>query len=128
MEGQNRGPSSLSEVQKVWPEYLALLEQKVSKTVFHQLENVMLKDLKGAELYVSVSNVFAVNIVEENKLELAELLKEVVGKHFRFNCVVERSNTVSTESESPYERFKKVQQKDPHLKTIVELFGAEIEY
>lgn len=128
MEGQNRGPSSVSEVQKVWPEYLALLEQKVSKTVFHQLENVMLKDLKGAELYVSVSNVFAVNIVEENKLELAELLKEVVGKHFRFNCVVERSNTVSTESESPYERFKKVQQKDPHLKTIVELFGAEVEY
>ena len=127
-EDNKRGPSDVSEVQKVWPEFLALLEQRVSKTIFHQLENVRLKDLKGAELFISVSNVFAVNIVEENKQELAELLKEIVGRHFRFNCVVERSKTVSTESQSPYERFKKVQQKDPHLKTIVELFGAEVEY
>ncbi|MEX2463573.1 MAG: DNA polymerase III subunit gamma/tau, partial [Balneolaceae bacterium] len=111
-----------------WPEYLTILEQKVSKTIYHQIENVQLKDLNGTELILSVNNVFAVNIVEENKNELSELLKEVVGIHIRFKCVVERQKTDKSESTSPYERFKEVQKKDPHLSTIVELFGAEVEY
>ena len=32
------------------------------------------------------------------------------------------------ESYDPYSRFRELQKKDPVLRTIVELFGAELEY
>ncbi len=118
----------ISDVEDQWSHYLTLLEQRVSKTIFHQMESVQLKNLKGTELILSVSNVFAVNIVEENKMVLSEVLKEVMGIHLRLKCVVERQNSETEESLSPYERFKQIQKKDPQLGAIVELFGAEMEY
>lgn len=118
----------ISDVEKIWTEYLILLEQRVSKTIFHQMEGVQLKNLKGTELILSVNNVFAVDIVEENKMALSEVLKEVMGIHLRLKCVVERKNSETEETLSPYERFKQIQKKDPQLGNIVELFGAEMEY
>jgi len=118
----------ISDIEEKWNQYLSLLEQRVSKTIFHQVESVQLKDLKGTELILSVNNVFAVNIVEENKMALSEVLKEVMGIHLRLKCVVERKSKDSDEILSPYEQFKQIQKKDPKLRTIVELFGAEMEY
>lgn len=118
----------LDEIEVGWPEFLELIKENGSKTLFHQLENVKLKKLKGSELTISVNNMFASNLVEENKILLSSLLKEAVGIHIRLNCVVERQNSVSADSLSPYEQFRELQKKDPHLKTIVELFGAELEY
>lgn len=118
----------LSDVEDQWSNYLTILEQRVSKTIYHQMESVQLKNLKGTELILSVNNVFAVNIVEENKMALSEVLKEVMGIHLRLKCVVERQNSEPDESLSPYERFKQIQKKDPQLGNIVELFGAEMEY
>ncbi len=118
----------ISDVEDKWGHYLTLLEQRVSKTIYHQMESVQLKNLKGTELILSVSNVFAVNIVEENKMALSEVLKEVMGIHLRLKCVVERQNSEKDDSLSPYERFKQIQKKDPQLGAIVDLFGAEMEY
>ena len=118
----------ISDVENKWSDYLVLLEKRVSKTIYHQMENVQLKQLKGTELILSVNNAFAVNIVEENKMALSEVLKEVMGIHLRLKCVVERQKSEAEESVSPYERFKQIQKKDPQLGTIVELFGAEMEY
>jgi len=118
----------ISDVEDKWGVYMTLLEKRVSKTIYHQMENVQLKDLKGTELFLSVNNVFAVNIVEENKMVLSEVLKEVMGIHLRLKCVVEREQSETEESVSPYERFKQIQKKDPKLGAIVELFGAEMEY
>ncbi len=118
----------LEEIEAAWPAFLNLINKNGTKTLFHQLENVKLKKLKGSELTISVNNMFALNLVEENKGLLSALLKETVGIHIRLNCVVERQHTVSAGSLSPYEQFRELQKKDPHLKTIVELFGAELEY
>lgn len=118
----------ISDVEDKWSNYLILLEKRVSKTIFHQMENVQLKNLKGTELILSVNNAFAVNVVEENKMALSEVLKEVMGIHLRLKCVVERQGSETEESLSPYERFKQIQKKDPQLGAIVELFGAEMEY
>lgn len=118
----------ISDVENRWAEYLTLLEQRVSKTIYHQMESVQLKNLKGTELILSVNNVFAVDIVEENKMALSEVLKEVMGIHLRLKCVVERQTGAAEETMSPYERFKQIQKKDPQLGAIVELFGAEMEY
>jgi DNA polymerase III subunit gamma/tau len=118
----------LEDIEAVWPEFLELISIKGSKTLFHQFENVKLKKLKGSELTISANNMFASNLVEENKNLISSLLKEAIGIQFRLNCVVERQNAVSADSLNPYEQFRDLQKKDPHLKTIVELFGAELEY
>jgi DNA polymerase III subunit gamma/tau len=120
--------NKLEDIEAVWPEFLELISIKGSKTLFHQFENVKLKKLKGSELTISANNMFASNLVEENKNLLSSLLKETIGIQFRLNCVVERQNAVSADSLNPYEQFRELQKKDPHLKTIVELFGAELEY
>lgn len=118
----------LDDIEDKWPGFLDFTKKNSTKTLFHQLENVKLKKLKGSELTISVNNMFALNLIEENKNLLSSLLKETIGIHIRLNCVVERGNSVSAESLSPYEQFRELQKKDPHLKTIVELFGAELEY
>lgn len=119
---------NLEEVEANWSDYLALLNQSVSKMLFHQMEHVKLKELRGNELILSVYNPFAATMVEENRTELAALLKTVIGIHLRFRCVEEREVSANPQSLSPYERFRDIQKKDPHLKTIVELFGAEVQY
>ncbi|TVQ65320.1 MAG: DNA polymerase III subunit gamma/tau [Balneolaceae bacterium] len=119
---------SLEEVEVLWKDYLSLLERSVSKMLFHQMEDVRLKELRGNELVLSVHDPFAANMVEENKLELASLLKSIIGIQVRFRCLEERKESVGSQAMSPYDRFREIQKNDPHLKTIVELFGAELQY
>lgn len=120
--------NGLEDIEKYWDQFLDLLRDNSSKTLFHQFENVRLKALKGTELVLSVNTVFAMNLVEENGQTLSNLLKQITGIHIRFKCVVERGNKESSRTLSPYDRFRELQKKDAHLRTIVELFGAELEY
>jgi DNA polymerase-3 subunit gamma/tau len=77
---------------------------------------------------VAADNEFAVNLLSENQQLLSSIFKQVTGTFLRLQCVVERDQQKEKETLSPYEQFKEIQKKDPHLKTIVELFGAELEY
>ncbi len=120
--------NGIEDIENCWDQFLDLLKENGTKTLFHQLENVRLKELKGTELVLSVNNVFASNIVEENGQKLSGLLKQFTGIHIRFKCVVERGNKETSRTLSPYDRFRELQKKDAHLRTIVELFGAELEY
>ena len=120
--------NGIEDIEACWDSFLELLKKNVSKTLFLQIEDVRLKELKGTELVVSVNNIFAVDVVEENKKILSALLEEVLGIHIRFKCIAEREKKKSSESLNPYERFRELQKKDAHLSTIVELFGAELEY
>ncbi len=120
--------NGIEDVEACWDRFLDRLKKNGSKTLFHQMEAVQLKTLKGTELVVSVNNMFAVNLLEEHRVFLSSLLKETVGIHNRLKCVVEREKKASAESLNPYDRFRELQKKDAHLKTIVELFGAELEY
>jgi DNA polymerase III subunit gamma/tau len=120
--------NGIEDVEECWDRFLERLKEMGSKTLYHQVESVQLKELKGTELTVSVNNSFAVNLLDENRVYLSSLLKEIVGIHIRLKCVVERQKKVSNESLNPYDRFRELQKKDSHLKTIVELFGAELEY
>ena len=83
--------------------------------------------VKGSELFLECDNQFAKKMVEEQSSDLQKKLKECVGSLLRFNVSVgeleEREKPMSV-----YERFKQIQQKDPIIRDIVEIFGAELEY
>ena len=119
--------NSVDDLQGHWPKFLELLKDEAPRMLYFQIQRVELKDLKGSQLIVTADNEFSTNLFEENQQLLSSLMKRVVGVYLRITCVIEREKK-KKESLSPYERFKEIQKKDPHLKTVVELFGAELEY
>lgn len=118
---------TLEYIQQEWPEYLDSLKGDFPMLLHLQMERVKAVKLKGSELYLECENPFAQKMLEEQKSELQKKLKECVGSLLRFNVSVgeqeEREKPMSV-----YERFKQIQQKDPIIRDIVEIFGAELEY
>jgi DNA polymerase-3 subunit gamma/tau len=96
--------------------------------LYFQMQRVEPVKLKNRELLLRCNDDFAKKMVEEHRRELAKLLEGKVGGFLQFNCVATKDNTDVKPSMSPYERFKKLQERDPQIGTLVELFGAELDY
>jgi DNA polymerase III subunit gamma/tau len=120
--------SDVQDVDAYWKLFLDSVKENAPQMLYFQILRVKIRDLKGTDLIVSADNEFASRLMEENQQMLSSMFKEVSGCFLRMKCIVERSEEKSVESLSPYERFKELQKKDPNLRTIVELFGAELEY
>ena len=77
--------------------------------------------------FLKFSDDFTAEIIESNKRDIARVLSECIGQRVQVD-----SRLVKTEAEhrsnDPFERFKKLQEKDPVLRAVVELFGAELDY
>jgi DNA polymerase-3 subunit gamma/tau len=110
-----------------WPFYLESLKGDFPMLLHLQMERMKVVKVKGSELFLECDNEFAKKMVEEQSSDLQKKLKECVGSLLRFNVSVgemeEREKPMSV-----YERFKQIQQKDPIIRDIVEIFGAELEY
>lgn len=119
---------TFDDVQAAWPGFLIKLKETCGDVLYLQIERLKVKSLQGLELYLSADNEFAVRIVEENKMTISGVLKEYTGCHVQIKCVKEREREVDESSLDPYEKFKEIQQRDPAIKKMVELFGAELEY
>ena len=118
----------LHDVKELWPAYLTKLQSQVPQMLYLQMQRVDPIDLQHKVLTLRVNDAFAQKMIEENKVMLSRTLKQVAGSHLRLKCSVQKSKKSSSETLSPYERFKRLQERDPKIKTIVELFGAELEY
>lgn len=128
LKSEAKTMQSLAEVEECWNDVLEIAQKKASKTLYLQLADVQLKDLKGTELLLSVNNPFAVNILESNKKKIGGFFKEATGAYLRIKCVMDRKGQDKNTYLSPFEKFRELQKKDKNLKTIVDLFGAEIEH
>ncbi|WP_020404217.1 DNA polymerase III subunit gamma/tau [Gracilimonas tropica] len=118
---------TLEFIQEQWPVYLESLKGDFPMLLHLQMERVKLLKLKGGELYLECDNQFAKKMVDEQAMDLQKKLKECVGSMLRFNISVGTPDP-SDKPMSVYERFKQIQQKDPIIRDIVEIFGAELEY
>ncbi len=120
--------STLEEVEDCWKTFLNKVKDEAPQMLYFQILRLQLKELRGTDLHVSADTEFAVKMVEENQQMLSSLFKECTGTFIRFSCIVENCGKKEKKVISPYERFKEIQKEDPHLRKIVELFGAELEY
>ncbi len=118
---------TLELVQEQWPVYLEALKGDFPMLLHLQMERVKVVKLKGSELYLECENLFSKKMVDEQNSELQKKLKECVGSLLRFNVSVGKQDE-RQKPMSVYERFKQIQQKDPIIRDIVEIFGAELEY
>lgn len=119
--------TGVDHLEEYWGAFKEEVKNSAPQMLYYQIMRVELKDLTGNRLTVSGDSEFATNLFDENQELLSDLMKRVVGTRIRISCVVER-NEKKKETLSPYERFKELQKKDPHLKSVVELFGAELDY
>lgn len=119
---------SLEEIEDYWDDYLDDLRQHVPQMLYFQMQRVDPIELKNGELLLRCNDDFSKKIVEENKRRLGKFLAEEIGAFLNFKCLVQKDESNAEETMSPYERFKKLQQRDPTIKKLVELFGAELDY
>lgn len=119
---------SLHEVKEAWPAYVESLRSRVQQMLYFQMQRMDPVSLKNRELTLRCSDDFAKKILEENKKRLAKVLEDEIGIFLRLKCIVQKTEKDTEESMSPYERFKALQDRDPKIKKLVELFGAELDY
>lgn len=120
--------SGINEVIDKWGDFLENLKSNSPGTLYYQMQRVEPHELNGRELTITVDNEFAQQLVDENRMLLVKTLKEELGISLQLCCIVKRNNKQTDKSLNPYERFKELQKKDPQIRTIVELFGAELDY
>ncbi len=127
---EKRAPKdvTLDEIKQQWEPYLDELRQHVPQMLYFQMQRVEPIELKNGKLLLRCNDDFAKKIVDENKRRLAKLLEDEIGAFLNFESIVQKDKSKSEESTSPYERFKKLQKRDPTIKKLVELFGAELDY
>lgn len=126
--GAIKGINGIEDVIEKWDHILGHIKNDGPRTLFFQMQRVEVQSLKGRELSVRADNEFSLKLIEENRLFLSKCLKKELGVAFRIHCTVQREKKSTKESLSPYERFKELEKRDPHIRTLVELFGAELEY
>ncbi|MEX2640805.1 MAG: DNA polymerase III subunit gamma/tau [Balneolales bacterium] len=120
-------PLYLHDVRQLWDTYLKEVYEKMEKVCYFTLQRVTLVDLDQGKLSLECQDAFTCETVEENKREFSRLFNQLTGHKLRFHATVKQT-IGTTETLDPYTRFKALQKKDPTLRTIVELFGAELEY
>jgi DNA polymerase-3 subunit gamma/tau len=127
-KGKTNKQVSLQEVKEAWPAYVELLRNRVQQMLYFQMQRMEPIKLKNRELTLRCADDFAKKILDENKKRLSKVLEEEIGVFLRMKCIVRKNEQEEEESKSPYERFKALQERDPKIKTLVELFGAELDY
>lgn len=115
-------------IKQHWDDYLNRLKSEVQQMLYFQMQRLDPVKLKNRKLILRCSNDFARQTVEENKKELGKILQQEIGIFLQLKCMVQKTEQDEEESKSPYERFKQLQERDPTIKTLVELFGAELDY
>ena len=117
----------IEDIKNAWPQFIESLNGSVSSILKMQTERALPVRLKGTELSLECDNQLAKTMLDEQAKELAGKLQECIGVTLRFNVEVSQK-TKQTTARNPYERFKEIQQKDPMVRSLVERFGAELEY
>lgn len=122
-------PVYFHEIREVWPKFLSAVEEEnaIDEVITLALKQAVPADLQSNELILECHDAFTFKIMDENRRKLGRILRNLIPKHVIITCSLNKSKD-DPESYDPYSRFKKLQEKDPVLRTIIELFGAELEY
>ncbi len=119
---------NVADLKESWNKFVKQFEDEVSQMLFLQLERMEPVDLSNRTVILRCENSFAQKLIREHRRKVTRGFSQFVGTGLQIDSKVVNSESSEERSKSPYERFKDLQNKDPKIKTIVEMFGAELEY
>jgi len=122
-----KAPVPLHLITKNWGEFLQRTQTELQATFHLIIKRTRPIDIKENTVVLEVSDDFTAEIIESNKRDIARVLSECIGQRVQVDSRLVKSEAVHR-SNDPFERFKKLQEKDPVLRAVVELFGAELDY
>ncbi|MDG5766923.1 DNA polymerase III subunit gamma/tau [Balneolales bacterium ANBcel1] len=127
-ETQAKEPSDLSEIEQIWPQYLEKVQLTAGNMVSFTLQKARPVSLESGVITLECHDSFTSDIIRDKQRRLCDTLREHFGFSVRFTSRLVEAKQRTDTIHDPYEHFSKLQKKDPKLKKIVDLFGAELEY
>lgn len=118
----------LHDIQNIWPEYLNLTKKRLEQILYFTLQRTTPVDLKDEVLIIECNDSFAYELIEERRQDYSRVLQTITGANIRIQGKLKQQTQEEQESLDPYTRFKKLQEKDTRLRSIVEIFGAELDF
>lgn len=127
---QQKRPEQLNvaDLKESWNKFVNQLEGEVPQMLHVQLERIEPVDISKRTVILRCDNTFAQKLIREHRKTISRGFSKFVGTGLQIDSKVVNDKTEKDRSKSPYERFKDLQNKDPKIRTIVEMFGAELEY
>ena len=122
-------PLQLHSLIEQWPDFINHLEEHspISHTVVLAFRQLQPADVNHGEVLIPCHNSFTLRMLEEHNRELSRELRSYFRRPLNLRSEL-REPDKKQEINDPYARFKQLQEKDPAIRLIVDLFGAELEY
>lgn len=122
-------PIQFDEIDQEWMNFVEQLDgNQFSRHLKLLIGHALPHSLQHQKLILRVRDAFAAETIKTNQKKI-----ETALFHY-FTCILQVETTIVQPKEDeiehldPYEQFKKVQEQEPIIKTIVELFGAEPDF
>ena len=126
--GYRQNQLSFDKIIEECPSYLKGLEGRIPKILKLQVERVKPIELLGDQLILECDNPLSKQMLDQQARELSVFLKDHIGVMVQLQININDKKTAKTKEKNPYDLFKKLVQKDPIFKDIVDKLGAELEY
>ncbi len=118
----------LHDIKEKWSVCLSELEKVLPGYVCVSLTNTRPANLKNRELVLECNDELASKLVEEHQSTISQKLASTLGGYtLRLRPRVRKPDPEQDDSD-PYNRYKKLLEKDDQLRIIVDLFGAELDF
>ncbi len=114
------------DVEQNWDRFLEMIKSEEGHTTYFTVRQAVPVELEEGCVWVECKDGFTHEIIRQKKREFGRILSRCFQCHLTIDCKLVETKP-DAQSLDPYTRFRKLQQKDPKLRAIVELFGAELD-
>ena len=114
------------DVQQHWDHFLEMVKSQEGHTTYFTVRQATPVDLEEGCVWLECKDGFTHEIIQQKRREFGRLLSRCFKCNLTVDCKLVETKP-GVESLDPYTRFRKLQQKDPKIRAIVELFGAELD-
>jgi len=116
----------LHELQEAWPRWLEQVKTDCAQLVSFSISRTKLLDVRGRIIQLECQDELTLQLIRQNEQQLTACFEKVLSVSLYIEATVSK---VQPENQNdPYTQFKKIQQADPKVRAIVDIFGAELDY
>lgn len=120
-------PVALHELREAWPRWMEQIQQDCPQLVYFSMSRTELMDVRDREVHLECQDELTHQMVTTNARRLTTCLEKTLHTTLHIKATI-RQRQQKEDHNDPYTQFKKLQQADPKVRMIVDIFGAELEY